>query len=784
MPPKKNRLGSLLDKAKKAESKKGARPKRKKASRPPKVLTVKPLEKKIREDKAINNFLEQLIDNEHDDELIENTRIFASGGPDLFTRQMRAKFFFGPTGPARLLDPSQYREFIVAYLAQPTERIIRTNVGGEIQIQEIKLPTKGLKDFWNLYLEKPDIRNKIEERADELQDEQNEMKLLEQALAKIVLEEEIDEDPTPALVEEPTVRPGPRTYRHDEALGWIRGPSKKREIPRTAIMVEVQGYDDQGKPILEKTTIPKKPKTKFVKQQPFRRCIQEQRTVPWLEGNVTNIYIRPVNISSKMEKYIHRNRSIKVDLTTGPREGKDKEFFLASNNFFQLMCKNDSRLQQEGEVLHIPTAEGSIGFYVVYQIKNRNGKVMNKIRNEKLVEKKAQWYAQKNQTEEQKINMLLNGPVTSLITDVCTGKIADRLRQIAPLNKNYIDNKFAQEVSDLIATQSTTVKQYIGRIASILSYLNLDGSPILRERVKQGWYSARAFVHLTPQQFFPEAVQDSKTASELVRRKDRIAKRLAYTYYLMMNPAERVPTRPEPMIMTRDIKTKRLRDHCENQDDPLLEGVPDYRLVPYEENEKLYCLDVDQIKRDIELFDGVDNPFTDKELDAEWLADLKKTFDALKSSNKQEKEEEKEESQDAPPDEKNMLAPGLMALVIGNIAKCHQELQEEEGKKCDAMENITPKEDDSDSDSDSDIPPPPDKKSAMNGGDKISTHKCAQCGKATPKNDIRTIVKTKNGYEEKHFCPENNIKCLEKYKLSKAGKKGGRKGPQDHSTSP
>ena len=125
--------------------------------------------------------------------------------------------------------------------------------------------------------------------------------MFEQVLANIVLAEEIQEDPAPATLEE---------------IVKERRPSEKLKRPRTVIMV-----DDQRKVILD-NTIPKEPKTKIAKQKQYQICIQEQRTVPWLEGYVANIYIRPVNISSKTEKYIHRNRSIKVDITTGPSRRK------------------------------------------------------------------------------------------------------------------------------------------------------------------------------------------------------------------------------------------------------------------------------------------------------------------------------------------------------------------------------------------------------------------------------------------------------------------------------
>jgi len=218
------------------------------------------------------------------------------------------------------------------------------------------------------------------------------------------------------------------------------------------------------------------------------------------------------------------------------------------------------------------------------------------------------------------------------------------------------------------------------------------------------------------------------------------------------------------------------RKRCANQED--IASVSDYRIIPYidKKDEKLWCLDIEYIKSEYIKNQAVKNPYTGRMLDPKFVTMIVETFGNLDWED--EDEEEPPSPPEPPPPQpvlstppEEMLAPGLINLVLENIHECQRELDEDElndDGRCPAMENTDDTEEDGDTadetDSDEDVPPP----QSTPPGDRLSptaATNCDQCGKAVGTNPINTIEEGQNSYKRISFC---DTSCAEKREFPKS----------------
>ena len=800
----------LRDQLKKLQSRRKSKPKKKKA---PRVVNIKLLNKKIKEEKDVRLFLEQAIEIEDEEELLAGIRRFTTAAKNSYLKN----FFFGDSGMVTMLPAEEYRKFIRGYLDQPTERTIRENKAGKIIETTIQIAPKGLRDFWELYIEQPNVQKIIEVQAEKRAEEERLLKALKGLKANEVVVEPSLGDPLPPP------------------------PVRRRTKPRTTIMVEYMRDKDgkivlgeDGKPVLRELGVPSKLR-KSKSNLGENKCIREQMTAPWVNGVVKGCYILPIrkkHTKGLLDKYFYPDQAVEVKLSTGPYAEKTMKLYRAKRSFYTLLCgRQSSRNEQRREVLVAHTSTGEvISFYMAYKIKNG----LIKIQNEEMAAKKDEWYARAKEGRADRMRRLLNGPVTSKLVNICVIRLSASLDKIGGSLGHQQD--FAIAACEAIDKNSDASK-YIDRIANTLAYLDDPSATIFRQRVREGWYNPRVFVSLTPQQMFPHSDVGGSSeiaqsnAKVILARKDRIKQAISKLYYQTNYPLESIPTRPTPLNPQKiKVQIDEWRKKCENKEK--IGDVPDYRIVTYNEDGKTYCLDMEELllqipsgsEKDLEKLiksGTIVNPNTGTPLREEFVRVLMQNFDNIIWRRDKDEDEddtgeddtgEDDTADDIPPPEK-MLASGLMDLVLSNIASCQEELAQEQveaGEKCPAMDRTEIHEDEEDdtddedeeddtddedeeddtddedeeddtddedeeddTDDEDDIPPPPPPQ--------LSPRKatnCETCGKRLePKSAYKTIRLSDGTYMQEMYCPGE--KCMGAAKFRGGRKKGGRKGTKD-----
>ena len=828
MPKKKTTLSKLMKKHQEQKKKERDEYKGKRGKKPPRILNLRRVRAKGQEEENTRIFLEQVLEFKSDEDLVDYTRLYTDEIQDPWHRRLSKRFFFGPAGVTTLLPPDQYRIFIEAYLNQPTTRTIRTKIkkkgkSPKIVEKKVKVRVLPLEEFWKSYSERLAIRNIINDRIKDLEKEEEEKKRVEEILMKMQVEEEEIEEAGDEKRESPWVKIGGKWVSKEDA----KKKKKKKKKKKSTIMVEAGPLDKLGIPsageVIDKVVQPKPKPVNFSAWT--LKCMRETRKAPWLEETVVNIYIAPAK-KSHIEKYFG-DEKIKLVM-----DDKEIKLYKPSKAFYQLLCNRQSgRNYQKGRVLHAYTANGSlVRFYIVYEVRSDKKQASKMVwQDEKMFAKEKQYRRAQRITRKDRVNQLLSEPVTPLLKSIGSDRLSDVLRSIAPSNSLYgsqeadrferwLDNNddeaappplppptpYVTTAIDSIAGESKSVKDFIERLSTLLTYLKAPDTEMFKNRIRQGWYLPETLVNLTPQQMFPEA--DVSGPTKIAQQNyniiyvltNRQTKTLSELYYQFSFPSARVPIRSVPNLLAgKRIQPNKWREKCKNKEE--IKDVPDYKLLPYEEDGSIYCLNIDDIMIE-ELFvadpSELLNPWTNKPLRPDFVQMLKNTFTNWGYEEEEKKEEpillddSKEGSYVIVP-EKEMIAPGLMDLVIKRITEDELELMEEEKSEAEEQQEdvswvniggkwvksvqssdvLSPSEGDSTGESESD-------NESDNESDDVT--RCRTCKKSLDDGYLRTIQIEHGEYKERRYC--NGETCLGdanyKHKRS-SGKKGGRKKTTD-----
>ena len=692
-------LAQLLKKHKNKGRKSNKRKSPKKKKNNPKVLRLKNLKKKLIDQKKVNLFLTSIVEDDDDDHVLLMTKKFVRSGNDFYLNRMREKFFFGKTGPLTLLPMEAYRVFVIAYLNQPKKKSIRKKVKGRIVQQDIKVNVKDLDTFWNDYLEKPEIMEIIEEYSEEKE------------MGKILDNLEEDQE----IIE--SIPPNKKKSLTKSLTKSLKKSSKKNDLQLSTIMVEMV-TDNKGKPVIGENGQPilRKINRPVVKSDKLllsdnSKCIKTERNAPWIDYKVHGIYILPLN-QLLVQYYTDVKEYVTVQINK-----KTIKLYKATNNFFKLLCsiQSNRNIQKDNIFIGVTPGGEKVEFYVSYKVvkdeytnlENEKGwkldsnSMLSKIiiQDEYIFKQKKKWYLKHKSTRKTRIDQLLEGPVTQKLTNLGINRLNIALTRIVGDNQYH----FSKDSSNAITLNSNTAKEYINKLSFILAFLDTPNANIFRARVKDGWYRPSTFVSLTPGQMLPNTneADEEFNAKIIVRRQKREAASLTEKYYQIQNPTETIPTISNNYPFYQNIKISDWRLKCENRD--YIIDIPDYKLIPYEENGKIYCLDIDYLRIKInelalsgpieESLDKIKNPYTNKKLNTEFVRELINTeFDGInweendeeiqvKKINKEDNKEDNEEDPKEDPKEDNkedkkevILTPGLFSLVLRNIKDCNKEL--------------------------------------------------------------------------------------------------------------
>jgi hypothetical protein len=769
MPPKRTNPADLLKllKKKEKEKQKDKPLAQTETIKPTKVKTVKTVGEIKKEEESVREFFSEILNIDDIDIILARMTSFGNDRNAFYTRKQVFK---------RIKDmlPEEldyYHDFARSYIDQDK---------------------KTLAEFWESYKEKPIIAQAIREKIELLDEEERKRQIAIDLFGD-------DDDDEVTIVEDIKVKED-TLYN----VGPFKQPIKKKSRPIKLVDTN-----------LEEITIIKKPnkKSKPIFGETFneKNCIREYQKVQWLDAQLIGIYIQPIDDTDDLKRYIIPNKETFTD-------SDGKEWFPVNNKFYYFVCGPKADFREQNDT--IMNAKDQYNKDVMMRVGFNTNKGFI-IQDENIFYKEKEYYKQQNKNINEQINELYKAPVEPKTLSIGKIHLSSSLLAVAPNVRDYgskddYETVYINEAINYVKNKSKTVEEFFSNLGNLIIYLNIDDAKILKERIRAEYYLPTILMNLDLYEKFPEAdlavaskEEVDKVNNILTKLLNEYVNEMVTTYYYTLNPTNRRIPR-QTAVYGNNIPVYPLSSRCNNSED--VKHIPEHKIVYYEDGLETYCLSIDDILKQIYgNKDGkVYNPYTDKELDTNFVNNFKNIYYGNKEKifADTDKKEDKKDTVDEVFNSDSLLSeeltPGLMEIIIQNIYNCEMELSGDklkDGEKCPALENTSYQhnnsDDDSQSDSDADSQSDSDDdsqsdsdddsqsdsndddsdtKSQSDGSNKSSfsgfNSMCHKCGKNCG-NSLKTIKKEGENYEEVNFCC---IKCMEDTTFKKYSKKDSKKG--------
>ena len=802
------------------------------------------------------------------------------------------------------LDPILYVDFATKYLRQTGTMIIKKPNGIE---ETVNVPIYGVKDFFNVYVTRPSIAERLKRyyetrdlHADEIARLQ---KIVEQEFPE--QPEEIPEVPQFGPIKKP---PGYKTKYKD-----IKFIDQYLLIdPKT------------GQPIGGKIELPQNPKTPYKKHNQKIRPMAEINCKKiflhssWLGGIIDNVYITPatetplapdwkeiisadvdsdyesdlgalesgrsstpswlrdagdaaaalpplgallapdwkeiINVDGQPYYYnmkTHKKQTQKpvvipefkdIDPIIRPYINNQKPatvnngtlWYIPNQLFFDLLCNQYSTHQrQEGDIFTGLDKQGKMVSMKIGFETNKGFTILN----EELF---ANWrkYKQKILMGRQaKIMALITEPFNPLLKEIGRVQLSTALHNIAPQVGEYgytkeipnpnddddtltilnTETVFNNTVIENITAKSSTNQDFIEILATIVRGLEDSRATLFHSRIADRYYLPEILADVSLEEIYPAELSPNLPKKTLNSNLTTIQAGIKseFDHILEMFYKRLYPTESSPTMAKMDF-VKKLPKGCVNRQD-----IPEDKIIYYrsQDDETVYCLNLDEIIRGLVMENTYQNPLTKKDLDPGFIQQFKLLYyKQLEDVGYKPPEIDLPSKKDPKPgtDPKPQveeLAPGLLDLLFSKLDDCKKEIDDDlltpQGK-CKSLDDEkedddtqddgeTTEEDDTPSEDNDDTPSEdnddtPSEDNDVTPGDLFGTDDskssfptprdvpqegtCIKCNSQITNQNYKTIKQfDDNQYQTLQFCgPE----CFEKYsKFScKKGKKG-RHGTKD-----
>ena len=739
MPPKKTGIQKLQEQLKKQKQEK-QKPKTVKSTgtkkKPARPKTHHDIERATQEDEAVREFFTELVK-------LPNLRVvsaiqkFSSDPKGSWGRQ---RFFDKMLG---VLPEEYYKDFAQEYLEQHT---------------------KNLNDFWQYYIDFPEINQAIKDKTREEDEEFEERERIKQ-VQKDLFGESVDEE--------------------DEEFTYYE---KEEKTPR-----KIKIIGDDGEVI--EIPSPQKTKQKY-HADVNTNCLHTYRTIPWIDARVEAVYINPEHGS---------------DITSYTIAGKEIEengeiWYRAGNSFTKMMCNIYARNRvQDGEVLTVFTNSG-------LPIRVRVGYKTNKgfiVQDEKIFQKEKEYYKEQRLSHEEKIKRIFEQPMTEKYKKFGIESLSQVLHSVAPGINDYgiytgdtnkYDTSYIVTAINTIYNKSNTVRDFFTKLANTVVYLTVNNmSDIFKERVKGEYYLPEILVDLTPEEKLPEYYDDPRVTKDI---KEKVQKQIDSQIKVYLNnigrilfrvdyPGERETREPMDLFKSVDLPpVEKWKSACKNKDDVI--DLPNYQIIYYKEGDDIWCLNIENIAQQIVNVDKPVNPYTGKPLTKLFLDKFSKLYDLdLKTRGYGGSGGTPIPQPSRPPKPPTpIFCPELLDMIERNILECENELDNDEltwEGKCESLEKGLDESSDEEEDDEDEEEEDEDEEdeeiiesfdTPSSDSPKLSqNNNCHYCDKKT-NGEIKTIIDSSEGFKPVEFCC---IKCFEDQdkwprerskKKSKKGKKG------------
>jgi hypothetical protein len=755
MPPKKPE--SALHKLKALQKAKKKKPEKiTEITQKPRVRSLKDIKNIEKEEQEDRNFFGSILEIESIEKVLNNMERFRLDKNAFYIRKRLIENIFDLLPE----DLELYHDFAGEYINQENQT---------------------LQEFWDDYQKRPVVAVAIREKIDMLDE-----KYRLEAIANDICDEDEEEDEI-VIEEDDKVQVAP--------VVKTKKRTKLVEIQPDGTMVEVSVTKKQAKPTYV-----------FGEDPQEKLCVSEYRKIPWINAMLIGIYIQPVD-DNDLSMYINNNAEI-LD------QGDEGIWFPVNKDFYYFVCGPKANFRdQEGDIMKATDSSNRAVFMKVGFMTN----IGFIVQDQSIFENEKKYYRHKQKSLKEQINELRYSFVTNKLIDISKIDLSSQLHKIAPQVRDYGDDEdynteYISEIIEIFNRESTDVNSFLRKLGELVIYLEIDNTKILKERINQELYNPTTLAGLDIYEKFPEAnlleieIKDPKeserTINILEKRLDAYVDNMLEYYYTILNAGKRKSTRADNFAPTRVIKTYHMKERCVNYQDVI--DVPEDQVVYYEDFLDIYCLKIPDIVDQINSNNSVVNPYTNEVLDEDFLHKFK-TLYYEKYNNKKEGTPEDiiTGTQPSPSPEKE-LAPGLLDIIIKNVAECENELEDnnlDENGKCPALESSNNDSEsesesegsegsDSDSDSDSEsesndstpiLSSTPDNWDQLDSSIPGSNNKCVKCNKVITdgSKELKTVRKEgNNNFKTEHYCCTT---CLENtsFKKTKDTKKGGRKKTTD-----
>ena len=551
-----------------------------------------------------------------------------------------------------------------------------------------------------------------------------------------------------------------------------------------------------------------------------------------IEGGV--YYLNSKTNKKQLEKPINMPDFADIDPAIKPYINSQQSAIINKNIiwypvnqlFFDLLCNPSSIYQKQvGDVF---TARGLDTKDVSMKIGFGTDRKFI-ILDEKLFSKWKKYKQTINMGRQEKLKIILKEPFNPILKELGEIILSTALHRVAPTVEDYgyikeianpnepgekiniliSETQYITDVLTELSSKSITNEDFINHLAVIVAALNNEQATLFHSRIIDRYYLPEILGDLSLEEIYPAILSNTlgKTIIDnnlvIIESKNRITfGDILNMFYKKLYPTERSPTLSQPNIVIN------LPKGCINPDDIDMDKRIYYRSST---DDRVFCLDLDDIIQQLVLTDTYINPVTNLELDPGFLYKFKLLYhkelelmgyipqkdddDVLPTGGEDIKEPKEEE-----------LAPDLLDLIYSKLDQCEKEIKEDtltpDGKCPSLSEDTTPEgedttpegedtddEEDTEEDTDDEEDAGVDLKDLFGSDDSSdddSKHSkfsgnneyCEKCTGRLTNSKYKTIKLENDQYRTLNFC---GPKCFEKYNHFSKDKKGkkGRNGTKE-----
>ena len=488
----------------------------------------------------------------------------------------------------------------------------------------------------------------------------------------------------------------------------IPEPKKKDKIIVEPLKRKIMVTDDDGNIIEEvkpevKPKDPKKPIKHIttISISPFENCLKDGKT-SFLK-NVTKTFITCMGTEEQKKQL---ENIIRIEDTIESRKEFDKTWYLVDDRLASVLCKT-LRIWGDDFTTAILSDKRKIYFQIGYLDNNVHFFVQTK---ENFKEEKK--YTDKlRQTRDGEIGGILSSSIKpeieKFVRSVLSESLSHTAKDVAKYKNTEDRDGYIYKAVDMMSRSSgNSTKQLFENLANITVFLQ-NQSSIFAERVRDEYYLPAVLVTLSVEEKLPEVFDDPNTNTAIAAKRfiskqiQSEIRKFSELLYQKKYFTENIPSLPTSAIIP-SYEIKPWKSACNNK---LNADVKNSHVVYYLEDEKIYCLLIEDIYKQLKDRKHPSNPFTGNPINDNFLKRFTELYD-YKFGADEHVDVDKSTKHSfviarKPPivvQKRKMIAPWLLDTIIKNIQNCEEELGYDEHNRCKSLEELPEdKEEDKDS---------------------------------------------------------------------------------------